>query len=108
MIAALALALAALARADELDLRLAALGSPASAVRAEAERWLTAHLGRADFPRLADAVLAGDAETRLRLAHALGSDERHLALALLCLWDGEVELSLMGRRALEDLVARWC
>jgi hypothetical protein len=87
------------APADELERRLAGLSAPLAEERAAAERWLAGHLRAADYPELALAARAGDAEVRLRLARVLGGDERHLELALRFLIESEPALSAIGREA---------
>jgi len=108
MIAALCLAALLLALgADEFEEHLRALSSPHAHERAAAERWLSAHLELERYPELAEAALGGDAEVRQRLIHALGSDERHLGIALRFLDETDPLLVALGEDALHAAVARF-
>lgn len=100
-------AVGAVPGADELPLRLAELSSPSAEVRARAERWLAVHVGRRDFPDLADTVLAGDAEVRRRVARVVGAEERQLALALDFLGEDAPVLREVGETAIQEMLARW-
>ena len=100
---------AASAALPELDLAraLAALEAPEAGERAAAERWLTAHLERRDFPELAQAVENGGLELEWRLASALAVDPRHLGLAALCANDPSPRLRALGERAVQGLARSW-
>src|SRR5262245_46261531 len=106
MFVATVLALLAVGAApDEFTDQLARLGAVHAAERAAAERWLQAHLVSARYPELAEAALAGDAEVRGRLVHALSSDARYLPLALALSVEKRAELSALGREAVRAGVA---
>jgi hypothetical protein len=92
--------------ADELGAALDALSSPEVEARDAAERWLGAHLSAEDFPQLVQVLENGDAEVRMRLARAIGTDERHLSLALLLAAEKDSGLRAVGQEALHACVAR--
>ncbi|MBI1381278.1 MAG: hypothetical protein GC161_09325 [Planctomycetaceae bacterium] len=120
--------LAAPATARE-DLRAlwAELAHPDAQVRALAERRLGQSLGPEHAPLLAEWALAGDSETRARLASALVHAPRHLGLALalarqdgpaaevgqqallghIAAWEEGVDLPLLARRELDARLDRW-
>src|SRR6185503_11636124 len=102
--ALLTLLLLARAGPDEFTDQLARLGAPRSAERAAAERWLQAHLVFERYPELAAAALAGDAEVRGRIVRVLGSDARHLALALALGAEKDATLGALGREAVRAAV----
>ncbi|HUR26886.1 MAG TPA: hypothetical protein VM509_01760, partial [Planctomycetota bacterium] len=60
---------------------LARLRDPSASERAAGERELAWQLVLSDAPLLVEAVRAGSAEVRARVASALMSDARHFALA---------------------------
>lgn len=84
------------------------LGAGAAHERERAQRWLGVHLSSADYPELAEAARGADPETARRLSLALGSEPRHLSLAVLLLDEREETLRAIGSEAFEDLVTRWC
>lgn len=104
---ALVLALGSLRAGPDVAAELARLSSESARERAEAERWLAAHLAPEDFPALASAARAGRLEERTRIARALGSDPRHFELAVLCLVDTDPELASLGDEALVALATLW-
>ncbi len=108
MLLALVLALLG-ARAVQGDLAgaLERLGAPSALERARAQAWIGLHARREDFPRLAAAARAADAEGRGRLARALATDDRHVGLAVLFALESAPELAAIGRGALEDAALRW-
>ncbi|NUP94820.1 MAG: hypothetical protein HUU28_01535, partial [Planctomycetaceae bacterium] len=61
---ALVLALAGPRTGPDVAAELVRLSSESARERAEAERWLAAHLEPADFPALASAARAGGLEER--------------------------------------------
>ncbi len=91
---------------DEFRERLAALASPRAAERDAAERWLETHLVLERYAELVEGALAGDAEVRARLVRVLGSDERHLGLALELCGERDPGLVALGREAVRSSVAR--
>lgn len=93
--------------AEDVDAQLARLESPLGRERLDAQRWLGVHLAVEDLPRVAEAIRAGDAEVRRRLAQAMGSEDRHLGLAALVATDHDREVAAVGRRAVGELVAAW-
>ena len=92
---------------QELRRELERLSSPRVTERHAAERWLGANLRRTDFAVTAEAARAGDAEVCRRISRALGSDGRHLGLAVLFLSDPAEDLAELGRVAVEDLIRKW-
>lgn len=92
---------------DEFSERFAQLASPRAEERTAAERWLAAHLELARYAELAESALAGDAEVRGRLVRALGSDARHLGLALELCTETDIGLATLGREAVRAGVARF-
>jgi hypothetical protein len=91
---------------DEFGQRLVQLGSPLADERAAAERWLEAHLEPERYADVAAAALAGDAEVRGRLQRVLGSDARHLDLALALCAEKEPDLARLGRESVRAGLAR--
>ncbi len=106
MLLALALASCGIA-ADETASQIERLAAPRAEERAEAQRWLSAHLSAEAFPLVAAAFAGGEAEVRERLIEALASDDRHLELAALAATDTRDAVRTGGRAAIEELVARW-
>ena len=92
---------------DEVGARLEALRSLSASERDSAERWLAAHLSTEVYSRLAEAAVGGDAEVRLRLARAIGANDRHLGLALLFLDEQDALLRSIGEEALAELIVRF-
>jgi len=84
------------------------LASGSAAERNRAQRWLAANLRLDDYPDLAGSARGADPETARRLVHALGSDDRHLALAVLLFDEPEEEVVAVGEQAFDELVASWC
>ncbi|MCZ6596081.1 MAG: hypothetical protein O7B99_00415, partial [Planctomycetota bacterium] len=97
----------ALTAPDDLLTRLEELSSPSADERARAERWLAVHVTSEDFPLLAETVLDGDAEVRRRMAHALGSDDASLDLAVLFALEDDPLLYGVGEGAIGEMLSRW-
>lgn len=93
--------------ADDVAERLRALEHVDAAQRREAQRWLSVHLNARDYPAVAGAAGAGGAETSLRLAQALGGEDRHLGLAALLAADEEPRVARLGEAALREQLLRW-
>ncbi len=91
----------------ELERALSSMVDSRSAERSRGERWIAAHARSADFPALAEAAENGGAEVAVRLARALGSDERHLGLALLFADERKGSLARIGEDAVRDMLAHW-
>lgn len=91
---------------SDLQEALGQLASDSAVERWRAERWLGANLTAATYPDLAAAADAGDAELRLRLARAIGREDRHLDLAVLFAGERRPRLFQLGRQALGDQVSR--
>lgn len=103
----LCLAIAPDGRPADVAGALAQLASPSSEERRLAQRWLSAHLTSTDYPALAEAALAGDAEVRGRIVHALAADERHLGLCALLSVERSPELAALGQRATTEMLVSW-
>ncbi len=95
------------ARADDVRTALEQLESPAGAERLAAERWLAAHLGADDLALIAERATAAGPEVLRRLEGALGSGDRHFALAALLAADTERPVRALGEAALLELTSRW-
>ena len=91
---------------SDLDLALERLSSARAAERRAAERWLTAHLEREHYPRLAETAAGGSREVRTRLADALSAD-RNLGLSALLIGEDEASLRELGESAMRRSLARW-
>jgi hypothetical protein len=108
MFAPLALALlACLGTPQDVSGALARLSSGLASERLEAERWLAVNLRPEHLALAAETARSGGAEERTRLARALGSDERHFALALLFAADSDSDVARIGEEAFGALAARW-
>lgn len=92
---------------DDVPAQLARLDAPAAAERLDAQRWLSVHLARDDFPLVAERARAGGVEVCRRLAQAVGADDRNLGLAALLLTDRDPAVSEVGERALAERIAAW-
>ncbi|MFT7664130.1 MAG: hypothetical protein ACI87A_002360 [Planctomycetota bacterium] len=86
---------------------LTSLSATSASQRVRAERWLATHLEVADYPELRDAAISGSSEVRLRITHALGSDDRHLGLAISMAANQEAALKRLGEEAVGEIAARW-
>src|SRR5262245_46159596 len=99
-------ALVAIAR-DDAASWLSKLDAADSFARAQAQKWLAAHLEPSDF----DAVLArastGDAEVRARLVEALSADDRHLGLAARLATSTDDNAARTGRASIAEANERW-
>ena len=102
----LALACAAPLQGDVAD-HLALLRAEEAGRRREAQRWLARHLSREDYPVLAFQASSGDGEFRVRLAQALGSEDRHLGLVALLLDDLDPRAAALGEAAAREALRRW-
>lgn len=91
----------------EVRERLTSLQADHDAERRLAQRWLSVHLRREDYPVLADALPSVGEEGCVRLAQALAEQDRHLGLALLLSTDSDADLARVGRAALFEMIARW-
>ncbi|MEO6708720.1 MAG: hypothetical protein ABIP42_04035, partial [Planctomycetota bacterium] len=93
--------------ARDVATALAQLAAPSAAERASAERELSRLLVAADAPLVAAAARGGSAEVRSRIASALMSDARHLALAASLAVSEDPGVARTGSDALAGQAAAW-
>ena len=101
LLLALVLTLAA-PRQESVDAWFPRLESESWEERDLAQRRLAAELGPADAARVRAAIVAGGAETRLRLAHVLADEDRLFGLAAGLAVDADEVVARAGLTALRS------
>lgn len=106
LLLALVLTLAA-PRQESVDAWFPRLESESWEERDLAQRRLAAELGPADAARVRAAIVAGGAETRLRLAHVLADEDRLFGLAAGLAVDADEVVARAGLTALRIAIDRF-